>query len=226
MKRNYIPPGRIYSEEEISALNRRLDQLCAALQPEAERVFKRAMRRRTASSGAEVLTEETSASLCAILAELGEEPAFQRELALLREQLTLELQRAPAFDELADAEWLKVRSQDLARAFVNFWMDFAASDELRRHFSRGFLRQAENQRPSEYQRHMELICSRYFLEPEDARALLEALNDAASGVTSGWTGASHAERQNEQSGPLPHRQAELGTTDLGRREWPGPSTRH
>lgn len=181
MKRNYVPKGMTYTAEQIAALNARLDELSAALLADASQIFRQALGRHTAISGAQALAEETSAGLSCILQELNDEPGFGLELAVLQQQLALELQRAPELGQrMSESAWVESRSKDLARAFVAYWMEFADTDELRLRRSDNFVNELGAGTPSERLQHLEMLCSRNYLTLNDAGTLLLALNSVVS----------------------------------------------
>lgn len=185
MHPNHHAPEMSYEPGEITACNTLLDMLSAALLPAAEQAFSTAILRQSAESGAEALAGEALSALHGILAELQDEPALDTEMRRLSAGLANALAGAndePASWELADTRlWIHGRAMDLARAVATFWVNLGDTTTARHAACAAFLPTLARQERATggMRQQWELICSRFFLSPQQGGLLLEMVSQQA-----------------------------------------------
>jgi hypothetical protein len=183
MKLNYIPEWPTYTPEQIAKCNNYIDMLCALIQQSAYRIFTCAIERQTANESADALVDEARSVLLDVLAELGDSLQINEESQRLKEALMTALAQEPEiFNMDIEHEWIERRSKDLARAIVGFWVNqteaetFFKVTETSRQFLYNMLIEYEPRLVEEFK----LICSRFWLDWDEAIFLLFECHNAAT----------------------------------------------
>jgi hypothetical protein len=185
MHPNHQAPEMSYEPGEITASNTLLDTLSATLLPAAERAFSAAILRQSATSGADALAGEALSALRGILTELHDAASLDAEMRRLAAGLADALATPsdePASWEQADMRvWLQARAMDLARAVATFWANLGDSTSARHAACTALLPTlARRERGTGGVRQQwDLICSRFFLSPQQGGLLLEMADQQA-----------------------------------------------
>jgi hypothetical protein len=176
MKPNYIPPENTYAPAEVAERNNYIDELCAGIQGHAGAAFESAVARQTINESATELAEEARAALLEVLVEQPER-LLDEETVRLTQALAGALKLEPQTpDKASDAAWMERRSKDLARSVVGFWVNLGERETSRYRASIRLLDDMVTGTQSESKRSFELICSRFWLDANEAGGLLSRLN--------------------------------------------------
>ncbi len=188
MHPNHQAPDMSYAPGDLTASNTLIDALSAALLPAAERAFQAAALRQSAEAGADTLAGEALSALHGILSELHDHTRLDAEMRRLSAGLADALANSTeqlASWELADMRlWLHGRAMDLARAVATFWVNLGDDIPSRHAACSAFLpalaRHEQGMGALRRQREQwELICSRFFLSPQQSSVLLDIASQHA-----------------------------------------------
>jgi hypothetical protein len=177
--------GRTYSSETEEQRLTEIANLSAMLLPHAQSAFKAAVKRQTHREGASTLAEEVSTTLSDLLSELQDRHTLDEQSQRLCKELTQQLSNDDELLGPNDQEWIASRSQELARAFIGFWLNLDDNAPTRTATCRAFLNALHDKNiQTEEKESFQTIYSRFFLEPDDAATLLQYLNEPAHSRTS------------------------------------------